>query len=254
MQSRFEVTAPYFLVKVPMLEEKTNRQMEGSLFLPPDTVFFTKNTQSGEIVGIGEGAAKKLQGVKVGDTLLFHHFIQGTMEKGNNRSSFIFSEDGFNYYAVTAYSFKGKGCQAFGYFDGKSIVPNVDYVFLEGNQIPKESDELKSDVLTIPEIKKMSDRDIQKRLRHIKAKIKNFTRSRLTDDAKREISQMDAEREKLTMFKHKKEYVAYKVAHTHPSQKINSKVVFALNLATNYTLSFKEKDYRVVEKKYIGMV
>jgi len=243
--------SPYYLVKIQKEVEIDRKQKIGGLYVPANLVYFSRNTQCGEIVSIGSLAHKYMPMAKVGDTLLMHHFVQGTLEKKNDRTSLVFSDDKYNYYIVTGFDFNGNGNQTFGIFDGEKIIPHPDFVFLDKEV--SEADITTSDFLVIPQIKKMSNNAKQKRLAELKHQIKALTSNKMTSEIRDAIIKKDKERELITMSLHKREYLEYKVAYSNPNQNIKKNTVFALNIATNYMLEFQNKEYRVVEIKYLGL-
>ncbi len=122
---------PFFLVRVSKQKEKESKSKIGSFILPETLTFMANNTQCGEIVDIGEGAAKYFPEAKVGHILMFHHFVQMNDENEARAEHLIHDDEEFNYYVVTAYGYNGKDCEAYGVWDGEKIIPNKDYVFLE---------------------------------------------------------------------------------------------------------------------------
>ena len=242
--------SPYYLVRTKKEIEIDRKQKVGSLYMPSNLVYFSRNTQCGEIVSIGSLAHKYMPMAKIGDTLLMHHFVQGTLEKKNDRTSLVFSDDAYNYYIVTGFDFNGNGNQTFGIFDGEKIITHPDFVFLDKEITEEEL--TTSNFLVIPQINKLTNDAKQKRLVELKHQIKNLTSNRMTTEIRDAIIKKDKEREFITMSLHKKEYLEYKVAYSNPTQNIKN-TVFALNIATNYMLEFQNKEYRIVERKYLGL-
>src|ERR1035437_8362497 len=89
----------YFIVKIEIEKQKERKEKIGSLYIHASYTFMRRNMQQGEIVAIGSIVATQFPQAKVGDTLIFHHFVEGSESGGGN---FIFEENGDNYYYVTA--------------------------------------------------------------------------------------------------------------------------------------------------------
>lgn len=128
--------SPYFLIRVLKQKEKEAKERIGSVLIPETATFMAFNTQCGEIIAIGEKAAKYFPEAKIGHILLVHHFVQGMDADDAKTNHLIYDDADYNYYVVTCYEYNGKGNETYGVWDGKNIIPNKDYVFLEAEKPP----------------------------------------------------------------------------------------------------------------------
>lgn len=70
------INKPYILVRINKSAQTERKEKEGSIYLPQRHMGMTRNLQHGEVVQIGETAAKYHPEVQIGDTALFTHFIE----------------------------------------------------------------------------------------------------------------------------------------------------------------------------------
>lgn len=235
--------SPYFLIKVPKAEEQERREKIGEIYIHPTFVWMTRNTQNGIIVSISPEAYKNFPEAKVGQILLTHHFVQGSMLESERTKRFLVHEDDtYFYYNVTATEYNGQNNQSFAIWTGEKIITHKDYIFLEKDMpFPVEGEVYDMD-------------ELQEKLAGIKQQIMSLTRNgRLTPQIIEAIQSKEAEQFRLSQNMHKKEYLRYKVAYSNPTHSIDSgSIVYALNIAANTEISFNGVDYRVVEKRYIA--
>lgn len=108
MQVPRKIHKDYFMVRLLKAEQQQKRERIGALFLPPSQVFMKQNLQRGEIVRIGERAARMLPEAQEGDTLYFHHCIEGTYEnRGRHHREIatrylLLEDEQYRYYLVPA--------------------------------------------------------------------------------------------------------------------------------------------------------
>jgi len=243
-----QVLNPYFLVKVPKVQEQDKREKEGALYLHPSFVWMTKNTQCGVIENISHEAHKQLPEAKVGDILIIHHFAQGSLSKLEPEKKYLVHDDNeHNYYKVTAKEIAGINNQTYGVYNGETIIPNKDYVFLEVEPVDKiEHDEFMPILNTSIEI-------MYERMEWLKNENVKIGKTGMTEDRIKAIQRNEKEAAALAKEVNKKEHLRYKVAYANPSLKINSgEIVHALNIACNTQIEFNGKEYRVVETRFLS--
>lgn len=98
----------YFLVRINREEQRKYRErLENGIIIDPTSAYMRFNLQQGELIAIGDEVARLLPTARVGDTLIFHHSIEGTAEwKGErslqeaNESNLIHQDEVDNYYMV----------------------------------------------------------------------------------------------------------------------------------------------------------
>ncbi len=232
-----------FLIKVVKEEETKRREMDGSLYLHPNYVYMTRNTQCGEIVGISTGAKKEFPEAEIGDILLVHHFVQRSHStKGDNDKFLVFEDEKYKYYNVVAKEGAGNNNMTYGIYRNDVIIPHPQYVFLEKEIEDKEG------YYQTPE-------QVQDKLATIKASVEYLAKQRITSEIKMEILKREAEMMLLTKSLQTKKYLPYKISFSHPSLGIeNNTTVYALNLACQTITNYFNVDYRIAETKFIAAV
>lgn len=110
-----------FLIRVSVAEQREHREkIYGWLFADPRALAMKHNTQAGEIMMIGREAARRFPEAEIGDTLIFHHSIEGPAyshnELQNNKDRYegqawldyanrwlVQSDNEWRYYIVPCY-------------------------------------------------------------------------------------------------------------------------------------------------------
>lgn len=80
------------IIKLKREDQINHREKIGGMYLSQQHVFLKQNLQHGEVVLIGEYVKKLFTNIEVGDTLLFHHFIEGTMQDKNKLNQLLNSK------------------------------------------------------------------------------------------------------------------------------------------------------------------
>lgn len=70
------ITKDYFLVRIDKKAQDQKRSKLGSLYIPENFQDMVYNLQYGEVLDIGDRAAKKFPEVEIGDILIFHHHVE----------------------------------------------------------------------------------------------------------------------------------------------------------------------------------
>jgi hypothetical protein len=245
-EKNFMVLTPLhnnFLIKVSKVEELQRREMDGSLYLHPNYVYMTRNTQCGVIVGVSAGAKKEFPEAEIGDMLLIHHFVQRSHStKGDNDKFLVFEYENYRYYNVVAKEGAGNNNMAYGIYRNGVIIPHPQYVFLK-----KEIDNNDGYYQT-PE-------QVHEKLAEIKSSVEYLAKQRMTSEIKMEMMKREAEMMKLNKTLQTKEYLPYKISFAHPSLNIdNGTPVYALSIACQTVTEWNGTEYRVAETRFIGAV
>lgn len=259
---------PYFLVSIPKKDQKERKEKIGSIYLHPTYIFLTRNMQCGEIVAIGSQAAELLPDASVGDTLLFHHFVE-SLEK----CQCVDSDDNFNYYVVTACYHNGQNNQTYGIWNGKNIIPHPDYIFLacetEDNATALDEFLHKKTAVNENGILQFNDwkitrEDITRKMEKIKNEIESLAKTKMREDVAREINRKESEMNELSKLMHKKRYQLYSIFAINPSFNLaianiygcwlaSGSKVYMLNIACETKIEFDRKEYIVAKSQHFGV-
>ncbi len=262
--------SPYFLVRIAIEEQKKSKEKIGDIFIAPSQTFMMYNKQCGEIVAIGEGAAKYFPEAKVGHTLIFHHGVESSGAEEAKNEHLIYWDEEYNYYVVAAYEYNGKNVEAYAVWDGETIVPNKDYVFLKIEQ-PEHSDlpadEVINQALVATEsglllFKEWEDSRENKeaKMADIKKEIEHLSKSGNHKKHIQEgILEKEKEMEKISANINKQSYEPYSVefANKELSEWFDcyigeGSVLGILNIAAHTTIKFNEKEYIVTKTRFIA--
>jgi hypothetical protein len=274
---QWQPLAPYFIIKMPKKDQKERREKLGRFYLSPNHIFMKREIQSGEIVAIGEDAHEGFPESKIGDTLLCHHFISGKEAEGSDEGRYhIDSDEMFNYYAVTCFSFEGRRNETYGIWDGEKIIPHPEFIFLEGDK-PKET--VSPDKFIDTKLQKNGSLLVFKnweetreekgdRMQQIKFQNQELARTTkfdengkeyMPDEVKKKIEENEREMDAISKDVNKKKYVPFKVEwgsktlseeFGEPVEK--GDIVYALNQAAQTQIEFNNVSYRVVKINYIS--
>lgn len=245
----------YFIVKINKEEQKKRKEKIGSLYVHASHTFMQRNMQCGEIVGIGSVAHKNFAEPEIGQTLIFHHFIEGENSK---KSNFIYSDETYNYYNVTASQFNGHRCEAYGVWNGSEIIPHPDFVFIEPEVKTKEISATEFIEQNTTQVGSLilftnweeSRESKEERAGRITTEIKEASKGKnLSDSTKMGLLEKQNEAEKITESLNKQQYSKYKVAYINPKYKSNGSV-YALSVAAQTPIEFMNKEYLIVNYKY----
>lgn len=246
---------PYFIIKINIEKQKERKEKIGSFYVHHAHAHMQRNMQEGEIVQMGTIASKNFPQAKIGDTLIVHHFVEGSEKE---KSSLIYSDDTFNYYNVTSSDYNGRRNETYGIWDGEKIIPHPDFIFIDPeikqNEIAADefietnTKQVGSLILFTnwTETRESKEEKAQTIMQEIKSQSKGKS---LSDSTTRGIEEKQREAEKITASLNEKKYLPFKVAYYNPAFNIKEKV-FALSMAANLELEFMEKTYIVIQTKY----
>lgn len=271
---KFKIMPWLFLVKINKEEQKAFKEKiskNSPFFMPVGLTFNSRNMEFGEIVQIGEnvqGTSDYLEYVndngiygwekiKVGDTLIFHHTIeQHQTSKDNHAQYWVFEDETYNYYAVDIINLRG-------FYDGKTVTPHPNFVFLKNVPCFDTSEEV--DTRTGNKLKKSqgglfliadwenSNSNIAQKSQQIKEHIESLAKSKRTDEIQREMERLEEERIQLNRKAQKKMYLPYRVAHSNKKidrdfgKKLQEDdVLYCFNKACLYVSNFQDKEYSYI--------
>lgn len=231
----------YILIKVPKAEEIKRREMDRSLYLHPNYVYMTRNTQCGVIESISKEAKREFPEATEGDMLLFHHFVQRSHSTKGDNDKFLVTEDEENrYYKVPSKEWGGHNNMAYGILRDGKIIPHSQYVFLEKEIENKEG------WYETPD-------EVYEKIANIKTGIENLSKTKFTPDIILEIKKREGEMMQLNLSLQTKEYLPYKIAFANKALGLDAgSIVFALNIACQNITEWAGISYRVVDTKYIA--
>ena len=253
----------YFLVKVNQQDQKDRREKTGDFYNHPDHTFMQNEQQWGEIVDIGEVAHKEFPEARIGDILLFHHFVtgKGEMEDEGDNVFYLKDEDGYRYYVVPAtYIFAtGDKNLVYGVWNGTDIIPHKDFIFLEPEvEISKSASVSENGLL---EIKDWSEdrSEAGERMKYMKRQVAELTKtSTISRDLTEGIEKKEAEMNAISKRLNQKEYCTFYISHINPSLKNKFDREFTqagvLNMSAHTRISFKEREYIVAQSSYLAFV
>lgn len=271
---------PYFVIQLGKEEERLRREKIESLYLHPSYIHMKRELQSGKIIEIGKSAHEFFPEAKKGDMLLHHHFISGKVADNKDRVFLIDEDEEYDYYVVPAFYTNGNKNLSYGVWNGKELIPNKEYIFLE---IPKseESDleqfnlkmEGMPDIVTnvafatsqgglvIPKAKKKTREQLMDTMTRNKLEIKKLSRWLQVTPEKviPVINQLEKENIEISKIINKQSYELHTIAACNPQlsdclgyQMKAGDTVYMLNIACHTRIEFLEKEYIISETKYIS--
>lgn len=123
----------YIIVKIDIeLQRKKRERLPSGIYIPPEYIGMTYNLQFGEIVSIGEHAAKSLPYAKPGDLIIFKHTIEDDDSKLVKEEKKMFFENNTTIFK-TMFEYKAihPVADVYGIINNQgNLVPADDYVFL----------------------------------------------------------------------------------------------------------------------------
>lgn len=240
---QYRALSPNIIVKVSKEEEKNRREMEDGIYLHPNYVWLTRNTQHGIIEAISDEAKKQLPEAEIGDTLLFHHFVQRSNASNSDNDKFLATEDEENkFYNVTAKECNGEDVYAYGIYRNGEIIPHKQYVFLEKEIENKDG-------------WYQTEEQVAEKIKALQSQVSNLCKTRGSSEISEKIMKLETEMMYLNLSLRGKEYLPYKIAFANKALGIPSgAIIFALNIACETVISVLDKKYRIIEAKYIGAV
>jgi ferredoxin-fold anticodon binding domain-containing protein len=262
---------PYFLIRINRREQSVRKQKIGSLFLAETHVKMEREVQAGEIVDIGFEATQDFPEAKIGHILLIHYFVTGKEAEGTDDSTYhVDTDEDYNYYMVASRSINGRRNECYGVFDGESIIPHSDFIFLEAEKkeevVPldgflNQNTTVSSGGLVVFKQWRETRSSVTEKNKTIQTRIKSLSNmgGGITDEIKNEIFKLEQEMLDNSARVNKKSYDPYIVVSANNKVKkwfgceINpGDTIYVLNNAANTTIEYLGIEYRVVKIGYIS--
>lgn len=262
---------PYILIRIARKEQEQKKCKIGSIIIPETQRFLMYNMQAGEILAIGNKAAEYFPEMKVGHTLLCHHFVEAEDDTSAREDHLIHQDDEYNYYVVTCFEFYRKGNETYGIWDGEKIIPNKGYIFLEppAKDDPQSPDEYINSALSKTQSGLLvfsnwteSRESKTEKMQRLKKEVESLSKSGISQaHIKRGIEEKEAELAQMSLDVNSKRYEPYTIAafnpelkeHLHPDADIAvGKIIYVLNIAAQTEIDFNGRKYIVAKTNYIG--
>jgi co-chaperonin GroES (HSP10) len=244
MPTAYKALNPNFIVKISKQQLIDNREGD-KVYHHQSYIWYSRNLQCGEVVDISPSAKKEMPTVEIGDTLIFHHFIEASASQSEMTSSYIVDEtDTDFYFNVSSRETYGEINQTYGVLKSGIIIPHKDYTFLE---IAQPIAKMEFEMTREDKLKKLDD-------------VKNLNLYLMNNSAPNEELQTEvrrAERRNFNITKelNNKETLAYSVAFASKEKPYKKgDTIWAFNMAANTTVSINNNEYRVIESKYIRAI
>ncbi len=270
---KFEVMPWLFLVKINKKEQsyfKEKISKNSPFFMPIGFAFNSRNMECGEIVQIGEAVrgtndykeyinGRGIYGwekCKVGDTLIFHHTIETHVTSKDRQAQYwVFEDEEYNYYAVDNINLRG-------FYDGKTITPHPNFVFLKNipcfeshEEVDSHGNKLKKSeggIFLITDWENNSS-NIAQKSQQIKEHIESLAKSKRTPEIQRVMEDLENQRIELNRKSQKRMFLPYRVAWVNRKldrdfgrKVIEDDVIFAFNKACLYVSNFQDKEYSYI--------
>jgi len=241
--------APVFvIVKISRTSQKESRSTDRGLAISSNYVFMQHEIQNGEIVSIGSRAKLEFPTAKVGDSLLFHHFITGKgLEDKEDNPYLVCSDDEFNYYRVTTSYYNGDRNLSYGIYDGEKIIPHNDFVFLKVETVVKEVVKV-GEIFEIQGWTESRDKKTA-RMADMKAHIGEMSKSHVSQEVNQLIEKKEKEMNNVSKQINKKEIVIHTIEYAPEHIKYTKAGI--LNIACHTHIDFMNKEYIVAPVKYL---
>ena len=271
--SKKEIPSPmpaYFMVKVNIKKQAERKEKIGMFYTSPEHQYMIYNTEWGEVVGIGTKANRDFPEVEIGDTLIYHHFVQNESKEKAKEKHLIHEDDEYYYYLVTSSSFNGRRNETYGVIKGNTIIPHPDFIFLELDR-PKETyasienfEGAKMSIskggLLLFSQWESSEEEITDKMQKIKSETQNLAKHNLhRPGVAQAVLRKEEEMEMLSRELNRIKILPYTVYKTHYSLsekfKKNIKqgdIIYVEDKAAEKIVSVRDKKYRVVPIQYIS--
>ena len=252
----------YIIIRISKQEQKDRKFKIGSLYIPEQLIYMTRNCQAGEVVEIGEAAKELLPGIEVGHVLIVHHFLEST-----SKSYFIDSDNIYNYY--TCPCMETNMNLTYGYYNGETIIPHPDHVFLNAEKRaakPMTPDEYiesaiaKTDGgLFVFKGWEETREDKEAKMERLKAENQELAKTGPDrPDVKKAIEEREAQLNKLSKEINSKKLLPYKVEFAHPvmserfgKQITKGDILYCANFACQTKMEFQKVEYIVAKSEHV---
>lgn len=262
-----QIMPGYFLVRINKQQQQQHKQRiskDSPFFMPPGLTFNSRNMEYGDILQIGEDVSKieGWENCQPGHILCFHHTVEDNSNTAN-KQFWVFEDEEFNYYAIDELNIRA-------YYDGKTIVPHPNFVFLKNEPFESEGelDNATGNKIVktdggLYEITNWEDNagNIAQKSEKIKQHIESLAKSKRTDEIQLVMEDLERQRIELNRKAQRKFYLPYRLAYSNSKldQKFSRKLVdgdvlFAYNKACLYMTNFQLESYKYIicNIDYIG--
>ncbi len=258
----------YFLVKISKQEQKDRKEKKGRFYVQKDGKDMSLNMQAGEILAIGSKAKEVFPEAEEGHTLLFHHFVEG--DKDTKNDVLVFEDEIFNYYVVAAFAHGGKTAEVFGVWNGTTVIPHPEYIFLEveaptlgeveREKFHDEAMKVTSGGLLVFKEYKVTREDNLHRLEKLRNEVMELSKTRMNSEIKYVIEDKEREMKLISQKMNASKFLPYTIAYTNPNlhRWFNKEVkagdtVFIQEYAPA-EIEVNNKTYLVSKSDYIGFL
>lgn len=267
----------YVLVKCSIAEQKKRQEKIGSVIVPPSETYMIYNMEWGEIISIGHKAHKNFPQMKVGHTIIMHHYVQGESKADSKINHLIHEDKKYRYYAITTQdlssdSFSRRN-ETYGVWDGEKIIPHPNFVFLKYNDqedktygfADKESGQKikksKGGLFVFTEWKE-SNEYLTEKMGNIKTQTLELSKTKRNQaQVFAEMQKREEEMERISM-KINSKYCSLHIVEYAPSslsEKLSSPChkgsqIFIENTGSRTIIAFKDKKFRMGLTKYVTAI
>lgn len=257
----------YFLISISKKEQKERKEKIGSISLHLDEGDMSRNMQYGEIVDMGSKAQSILPQAKIGDLLIVHHFVEG--DKESREDSLVFENDEHRYYVVSSYAQAGKATEVFGVWNGETVIPHPEYLFLKKDQpvisdtnkdayLNQAMEATKSGILVFKEYHVARESHTET-LERLKTEAMHLGKMKQTPDV---IKAIEAKQDEMLAITKKMNASTFKPYHVKFAPYVlnewfdrevkENDIIYCQNTAAEMEVEFKEETFIVCPTKYIG--
>jgi hypothetical protein len=272
-----KIMPPFFLIRIPKDAQRERLEKIGIFYFPPQYAYMKRGMQCGEIVMIGDSAHQYFPEAKVGDILINHHLVEGKSTERKQKVYMIDENKNWAYYVITGFCHNGERNMTFAVWNGKNIIPNKDYIFLEVEKEPESEmpdfdinapglgrivtnmpfKQAANGIVTIKP-RKLTREDLSAKMKANILEIKKLSRwlPIMREKVTPMIRGLEMENERLSKEINTVICESHVVAACNPEFSRDHNVhrgdsIFILNIACYMTVEFMGKEYVIAESKYI---
>lgn len=263
---------PYILVRCNIEEQKNRKEKKGMFYTAPDHQYMVYNMEWGEILAVGERAAKIFPYAKPGMTLIMHHFVQGKDKWDSLAQHLIHEDETYYYYVVTVERYMGRRNETYGVWDGEKIIPHPDFVFLEVEKpadvyadpndfINAATEKSKGGLLLFKEWKEGREAK-EARIAAIKEEIDSLSLTGVNKpQIAAQIKRLEEEMTRISNEMNAVKYMPYTVMYANPVMSEwfdrpikDGQILYIEERGAAKMISFKDKEYRIGTCNFVGYI
>lgn len=260
-----KVLPRFILIKIDKAKQKTLQEKVGNIYISPKYLYMKFNLQYGEVMQIGERAAKVFPDMKVGNTAIFRHTIESDdwrlMHKEFNPKypgDYSMRDE---YRIVDTSSINGR--EILGYINSYGTwIANDLYIYVNADVKPVETQYFTSLLLSTDGAWK-DDQAIMAKIeemkldqQNIKDSIVNIRDPYKLEDTYKYIGRIAQDMERLTKLIHAKKVCkgTVEIVGSQTSRELGIKpgsTIFIDDYALMYSLNIMDKKYMLIENEYV---